>query len=60
MPACLASLTPDPEGGFTVIFRDVPHTITEADTREDALVQPEDALESALAMYISAKEPLPA
>ena len=41
-----------------VTFRDVPEAITEADTREEALLRA-DALESALAMYISAEEPLP-
>jgi len=54
-----AALTPDPEGGFTVTFRDVPEAITEGDTREEALLRAEDALESALAMYIAAKERLP-
>ena len=47
------------EGGFTVTFRDVPEAITEGDSREEALLRAEDALESALAMYVTAKEPLP-
>lgn len=55
-----ATLTPDPADGFTVTFRDVPEATTEGDTREEALFRAEDALESALAMYISANEPLPA
>jgi antitoxin HicB len=55
-PACL---TPDPDGGFTITFRDVPEAITEGDTREEALLHAEDALESALAMYVAAHEPLP-
>ena len=38
----------------------MPEAITEGDTREEALLRAEDALESALAMYIAAKEPLPA
>jgi antitoxin HicB len=54
-----ANLTPDPGGGFTVTFRDMPEAISEGDTREEALLRAEDALESALAMYIAAKEPLP-
>jgi antitoxin HicB len=54
-----ANLTPDPGGGFTVTFRDMPEAIREGDTREEALLRAEDALESALAMYIAAKEPLP-
>jgi antitoxin HicB len=60
MRAYPAALTSDPDGGFTVTFRDVPEAITEGDTREEALLRAEDALESALAMYITAKEPLPA
>ena len=55
-----ATLTPDPDGGFTVTFRDVPEAITEGDSREEALLRAEDALESALAMYVAAKEALPA
>jgi antitoxin HicB len=58
MRAYPAALTPDAEAGFTVTFRDVPEAITEGDTREEALLRAEDALESALAMYIAAKEPL--
>jgi antitoxin HicB len=60
MRAYPATLTADPDGGFTVAFRDVPEAVTEGDTREEALLRAEDALESALAMYIAAKEPLPA
>src|SRR5690242_16548266 len=59
MRAYPAMLTPDPDGGFTVTFRDVPEAITEGDTREEVLLRAEDALESALAMYVAAKEPLP-
>jgi antitoxin HicB len=59
MRAYQATLIPDPDGGFTVTFRDVPEAITEGDTREEALLRAEDALESALAMYIAAGEPLP-
>ena len=54
-----ATLTPDANGGFTVTFRDVPEAITEGDSRDEALMRAEDALESALAMYIAAKQPLP-
>jgi antitoxin HicB len=59
MRAYPAALTPDPDGGFTVKFRDVPEVITEGDSLEQAVLSAEDALESALAMYIAAKEPLP-
>ena len=59
MRAYPAALTPDPDGGFSVTFRNVPEAITEGDTREEVLLRAEDALESALAMYVAAKEPLP-
>jgi antitoxin HicB len=59
MRAYAAVLTPDDAGGFTVTFRDVPEAITEGDSREEALLRAEDALESALAMYVAAREPLP-
>ena len=59
MRAYPATLMPDPDGGFTVTFRDVPEAITEGDSREEALLRAEDALESALAMYVAAKEALP-
>jgi antitoxin HicB len=59
MQAYAATLTPAPDGGFTVTFRDVPEAITEGDDRDETLLRAEDALESALAMYIAAKEPLP-
>jgi antitoxin HicB len=54
-----ANLLPDPDGDFTVTFRDVAEAITEGDNRDEALLRAEDALESALAMYVAAKEPLP-
>jgi predicted RNase H-like HicB family nuclease len=59
MRAYPAALTPDPDGGFTVTFRNVPEAITEGDTRDEALLRAEDAPESALAMYVAAEEPLP-
>src|ERR1700757_4838212 len=60
MRAYPAALTPDPDGGFTVTFRNVPEAITEGDTREEALLRAEDALEPALALYVASGEPLPA
>jgi antitoxin HicB len=60
MRAYPGSLMSDPDGGFTVTFRDVPEAITEGDSPEEALPCAEDAVESALATYVIAKEPLPA
>ena len=57
MRAYPAALT-DPDGGFTVTFRDVPEVIYRGDTRQEALLRAEEALESALA--IASGEPLPA
>ena len=59
MRAYPAALTPDPDGGFTVTFRDVPEAITEGDTWDEALLRAEDALESALARIVATYEPLP-
>jgi len=61
-----ATFTPDPEAhgseaqGYVVTFRDVPEAITEGETIEEAALHAVDALESALAMYVSAHENLPA
>jgi predicted RNase H-like HicB family nuclease len=35
----LAALNHDPDGGFTIAFRNVPEAITEGDTRDEALLQ---------------------
>jgi antitoxin HicB len=59
MRAYPAALTPDPDGGFTVTFRDVPEAITEGDSREEALLRAEDALESGLAMLSRPKSRCP-
>jgi hypothetical protein len=56
MRAYPATLNPDQDGGFTVTFRDVPEAITEGDTREEALLRAEDALECACYVHW-AKEP---
>lgn len=52
-------LTPDGDGGFVVTFPDVPPAITQGDDREEALMRGQDALETALAMLIDGKLPLP-
>ncbi|MGH7064166.1 MAG: type II toxin-antitoxin system HicB family antitoxin [Stellaceae bacterium] len=52
-------LLPQPEGGFTVTFPDVPEAITQGDTEEEAAAMAEDALVTALSFYTERAEPLP-
>ena len=53
------ALHPQPEGGFTVIFPDVPEAITQGDTEQEAERMAEDALVTALSFYTDKGEPLP-
>jgi antitoxin HicB len=53
------TLEPQPEGGFSVLFPDVPEAITQGDTEEEARVMAEDALVTALSFYTDGSEPLP-
>jgi antitoxin HicB len=52
-------LAPQPEGGFTVTFPDVPEAITQGDSKEEAAALAEDALITALSFYTDHAEPLP-
>ncbi len=52
-------LLPQPEGGFTVIFPDVPEAITQGDSEEEASAMAEDALVTALSFYTDKAERLP-
>jgi antitoxin HicB len=52
-------LQPQPEGGFTVIFPDVPEAITQGESEAEAAVMAEDALITALSFYTDNAEPLP-
>ena len=52
-------LLPQPEGGFTVTFPDVPEAITQGDTEKAAAAMAEDALVTALSFYTDHAEPLP-
>src|ERR1700674_2358970 len=52
-------LQPQPEGGFTVIFPDVPEAITQGNTEEEAAAMAQDALLSALSFYSDNAERLP-
>ena len=47
------------EGGFTVIFPDVPEAITQGENEEEAAAMAEDALVAALSFYTDNGEPLP-
>jgi len=57
--AYLFDLVPQPEGGFTVTFPDVPEAITEGDTEDEARGRAEDALVTALSFYTDEARPLP-
>ena len=50
----------EPEGGFTVIFPDVPEAISHGRDRDEALGLAAAALASGLSFYADAGEPLPA
>jgi len=52
-------LLPQPEGGFTATFPDVPEAITQGDTQKEAATMAEDALVTALSFYTDRAEPLP-
>lgn len=55
-----ALLEPQPEGGYTVTFPDLPEAITEGDTLEQALFAAAEALTLALEARFEAGEPIPA
>ena len=52
-------LRPQPEGGFTVTFPDVPEAITQGETEAEAAAMAEDALVTALSFYTDDAKPLP-
>lgn len=52
-------LTPAPEGGFVVTFPDVPEAITQGDDEIESYINGQDALVTALEMYVDANEDLP-
>lgn len=47
-----ASLLPDEEGGYVVLFRDFPEAITQGDSVEECLSEASDCLEEAIAARI--------
>ena len=52
-------MTPQPQGGFTVTFPDVPEAITQGDNEKEAAAMAEDALVTALSFYTDHAEGLP-
>ncbi|TMJ77249.1 MAG: hypothetical protein E6G72_15030 [Alphaproteobacteria bacterium] len=52
-------LTPQPEGGFTVTFPDVPEAVTQGEDEDEAAAMAEDALVTALSFYTDNAERLP-
>jgi antitoxin HicB len=50
---------PQPEGGFSIVFPDIPEAISQGETEEEVRVMAEDALVTALSFYTDASEPLP-
>ncbi len=52
-------LRPEPEGGYTVTFPDIPEAITCGEDETDALAQAADCLETALAFKIRGGEEIP-
>lgn len=49
----------DPEGGFSVTFRDVPEAITQGDTLEEAQAEAVNALVTAMEFYFEDNRPVP-
>jgi antitoxin HicB len=50
---------PQPEGGWTVTFPDVPEAISQGDTADEVAAMAEDALVTALSFYTDDGRPLP-
>lgn len=50
---------PQPDGGWTVTFPDVPEAITQGDTEEEVAAMAEDALVTALSFYTDESQQLP-
>lgn len=52
-------MAPQPEGGYTVTFPDIPEAITEGDTKDEAAARAGSALLTALSFYTDEGRPLP-
>jgi predicted RNase H-like HicB family nuclease len=53
------TLSPDPDGGFVVEFRDLPGCVTQAETVEDALRMADDAREAWIRVAYEHGDPVP-
>ena len=53
------TLQPEPEGGFSVSFEDVPEALTQGEDEAEALAMAADALVTALSFYTEDGQPLP-
>lgn len=54
-----ALLQPEPDGGYSVTFRDIPEAITQGDTLDQAQVAAVDALTTAMDFYFEGGRPVP-
>ncbi|MDR1227431.1 MAG: type II toxin-antitoxin system HicB family antitoxin [Azoarcus sp.] len=54
-----AILSPQPEGGFTVTFPDIPEAITEGNSREEAIFNATEVLGLCLDVRMERNDPLP-
>lgn len=54
-----ARFEPQPDGGFTVLFRDIPEAITEGDTLDEALLHAQEVLSMCLRGRIEDGQPIP-
>ncbi len=57
--AYYARLEPQPDGGFTVTFPDLPEAITEGDTEEEAIYNASEVLTLTLDGRMAEGEPIP-
>jgi antitoxin HicB len=54
-----ARFKPAPEGGFVVIFRDIPEAITQGETEVEAMDMARDVLYSSMEFYFESKRQVP-
>jgi antitoxin HicB len=54
-----ARLAPQPEGGFTVTFSDLPEAITEGDDRDEALAMAADCLAAVIGWRVERRRDIP-